>query len=154
MGVYGFTEREFFQTLAELHINVFIDIRRRRGMRGNQYAFVNKVYLQTELSKRGIRYLYDKTLAPSQAIRALQKEDDRKEGTSKQKRVALSDHFIHEYKAACLDSFDVRRFVQQFDPEVNLLLFCVEARPEACHRSLVAEKLREAPEVTIRHILK
>ena len=154
IGVYGFAELEFFQALKEHHINVFIDIRLRRGMRGKKYAFVNSVYLQDTLEHLEMRYVYAKNLAPSPNIRALQKEEDLKNHTTKQKREELSEPFVQAYKTTCLEHLDASQFLHAFDPQANLLLFCVESRPEGCHRSLVAEKLSGVPEVTIHHILK
>ncbi len=154
VGVYGFSEFEFFQVLKKHNINVFIDIRLRRGMRGKPYAFVNSLHLQDTLEHLGMRYVYAKQLAPSQTIRALQKEQDLKNHTTKQKREELSEPFVQAYKTTCLERLDASQFVHAFDPQANLLLFCVESRPEGCHRSLVAEKLSGVPEVTIHHILR
>ena len=41
IGVYGSSEEEFFGKLTESKIDLFCDIRQRRGVRGRQYAFVN-----------------------------------------------------------------------------------------------------------------
>lgn len=123
IGVYGFAELEFFQALKEHHINVFIDIRLRRGMRGKKYAFVNSVYLQDTLEHLEMRYVYAKNLAPSPNIRALQKEEDLKNHTTKQKREELSEPFVQAYKTTCLEHLDASQFLHAFDPQANLLLF-------------------------------
>ena len=60
IGVYGSTEEEFFGKLTKFQIDLFCDIRQRRGVRGRQYAFVNSSYLQKKLSDLGIGYLYEK----------------------------------------------------------------------------------------------
>jgi len=41
IGIYGFSEAEFFHRLVEAGIGTFIDIRRRRGVRGQEYSFAN-----------------------------------------------------------------------------------------------------------------
>ena len=41
IGVYGLTEDDFFQKLISSSIDTFCDIRRRRGVRGAKYAYVN-----------------------------------------------------------------------------------------------------------------
>ncbi len=51
IGVYGSTEEEFFGKLTKSKIDLFCDIRQRRGVRGRQYAFVNSSYLQKKLSE-------------------------------------------------------------------------------------------------------
>ncbi|GHT08753.1 hypothetical protein AGMMS49525_17880 [Bacteroidia bacterium] len=50
IGVYGSTEKEFFNKLVENRIDTFCDIRQRRGVRGSEYAFVNNNYLQRKLA--------------------------------------------------------------------------------------------------------
>ena len=64
IGVYGSTEEDFFGKLTRSKIDLFCDIRQRRGVRGRQYAFVNSSYLQKKLSGLGIGYLYEKRFAP------------------------------------------------------------------------------------------
>ena len=49
IGVYGFSESDFFQKLIENNIDTFCDIRRRRAVRGSLYAFVNGKRLQINL---------------------------------------------------------------------------------------------------------
>ena len=46
IGVYGSTENSFFEKLAQSRIDLFCDIRQRRGVRGSQYKYVNSNYLQ------------------------------------------------------------------------------------------------------------
>ena len=59
IGVYGSSEEEFFGKLTESQIDLFCDIRQRRGVRGRQYSFVNSNHLQKKLSDLGIGYLYE-----------------------------------------------------------------------------------------------
>ena len=49
IGVYGSSEKEFFQKLADHGIDSFCDIRLRRAVRGSQYAFANSQRLQGKL---------------------------------------------------------------------------------------------------------
>ena len=41
IGVYGFTHDTFREALAKHRPGVFVDTRRRRGVRGSQYSFAN-----------------------------------------------------------------------------------------------------------------
>lgn len=50
IGVYGKTESQFFDALKNADIDTFCDIRKRRGVRGSQYAFVNSTKLQSRLA--------------------------------------------------------------------------------------------------------
>ena len=69
IGVYNSTENSFFEKLTKNHIDMFCDIRQRRGVRGSQYRYVNSNYLQAKLRELGINYMYIKELAPTSEIR-------------------------------------------------------------------------------------
>jgi uncharacterized protein (DUF488 family) len=153
IGVYGASETDFFQALVAAEVDTFCDIRRRRGMRGARYAFANSTYLQKKLQTLGIRYVHRKDLAPPPEIRQKQGEADRESKTKKRERQSLSQTFIEAYRAACLADFAAEVFAQSFGPEARrVVLFCVEREPEACHRSLVAEKLAAELPLEVKHL--
>ena len=153
IGVYGFDEAGFFQALIDAKIDTFCDIRLRRGMRGSMYAFVNSKYLQQRLSELGIRYVHLKELAPTQAIRDMQKREDASRRVTKRLRTELSATFIQSYQLECLSAYDSQHFFQVIGPEARVIgLFCVEREPEACHRSLVAKKLTRDLNIPVQHI--
>lgn len=152
IGVYGYTEENFFEQLAKHNINTFVDIRRRRGMRGKRYSFVNSSYLQLKLKKIGIEYLYIKELSPTDEIRETQKNADQKLRTTKHTRAQLDSLFISKYNTECLEKFDFEIFLGKFNEDDNLVLFCVEENPEACHRSLVAKKMKDLYGITVIHL--
>ena len=83
IGVYGSTEESFFGALVENEIDLFIDIRARRGMRGSKYSYVNSTVLQAKLRKLGIYYAHLKELSPTKKIRALQWQADKEDQTRK-----------------------------------------------------------------------
>ena len=142
IGVYGFDEQSFFSALTNAEVDTFCDIRRRRGLRGSAYAFANSRRLQERLASLGIRYIHMRELAPSSAVRDIQKVDDNRRGVGKRRRVALSPAFIQAYSAECLENFTVERFRAAVGPDAHVVaLFCVEREPEACHRSVVADRL-------------
>lgn len=154
IGVYGFDKDRFFQVLVDANIDTFCDIRRRRGMRGSEYAFVNSTALQQKLRALGIRYVYVKDLAPGQAVREKQKQEDEKLGVAKRSRKELGQVFVQEYEHQCLSSFDSNKFAEMLSPETKVVgLFCVEREPEACHRSLAAKKLAMDLELRVEHIM-
>ncbi|MDO4783364.1 MAG: DUF488 domain-containing protein [Capnocytophaga felis] len=143
IGVYNSTEKEFFDKLIEKEIDTFCDIRQRRGVRGAKYAFVNSIQLQQKLSELGIKYVYISNLAPTTEIRELQKKVDFKKKELKRERQMLGELFELEYKNRILNEFNFDSFFEKFD-EIGadkIVLFCVEEHPEACHRSIVADKL-------------
>lgn len=141
-GVYGKTESLFFEQIENAHIQLFCDIRQRRGVRGSQYRFVNSKYLQQVLADRGIGYRYVPELAPTHEIREAQYLIDQAQGVGKRARTQLGEEFKRRYISEVLDSFDTEAFSRSLDPNLRrIILFCVEGPPAACHRSLVAERL-------------
>lgn len=143
IGVYNSTEQEYFNKLTENNIDTFCDIRQRRGVRGAKYAFVNSNRLQEKLNELDIKYGHVLDLAPTKDIRELQKEADAQQGELKRDRNKLGKVFTIAYKNKVLSNFDFDSFIEKLD-EVGasrVVLFCVEEKPEACHRSIVTDKL-------------
>ena len=154
IGVYGFTETAFFQSLVNAKVDTFCDIRMRRGIRGAVYSFVNSKYLQTRLNQLGIKYIHLKELAPSQETRDRQKQADKKSGEGKRTRTVLSQDFIQLYKTQCLNEFKANEFLEKLGGGANCIaLFCVEKEPSACHRSLVAKQLEYELGLKVNHIM-
>ncbi len=152
-GVYGKTEDSFFGQLDEARIEVFCDIRRRRGVRGSQYAFVNSKYLQGVLANRNTAYRYIPELAPSPELREAQHVIDQEKGILKRARKELGEEFKLRYAREVLDLFDFDAFARSFDPKITrIVLFCVEGMPAACHRSLVADRLQHDWNIVVEHL--
>ncbi len=143
IGVYNSSEKEFFEKLTQNNIDTFCDIRQRRGVRGEKYSFVNSNRLQQRLYDLEIKYGYVPDLAPTTEIRELQKEIDENQGVLKRERQELGKIFIIEYKNRILKNFNFEKFIEILDQigANKIALFCVEEHHEACHRSIVAEKL-------------
>jgi uncharacterized protein (DUF488 family) len=154
IGVYNSTENEFFDKLTQNNIDTFCDIRQRRGVRGAKYSFVNSNRLQEKLNGFGIKYGYIQDLAPTTEIRELQKEIDAEKGELKSERQELGKVFVIEYKNKILGNFDFEKFFENLDNigANKIALFCVEEHPEACHRSIVANKLSEKFNYKITHL--
>ena len=143
LGVYGTTERRFFDALLLAKVDVFCDLRLRRGMRGSTYAFVNSSSLQRRLGDLGIRYVHFLDLAPTQEIRLKQQEADKDEHILKRERQVLSPNFVKLYKDEILARFHADAFLERIRPCQVAALFCVEQEPLACHRSLAARFFAE-----------
>lgn len=143
IGVYNSTEQEYFDKLTDNHIDTFCDIRQRRGVRGAKYAFVNSNRLQAKLNDLDIQYGHIIDLAPTSEIRELQKEADAQQGELKRDRNKLGRTFTIAYQERILIHFDFDSFIDKLDEfgAKRIVLFCVEEKPEACHRSIVTEKL-------------
>ncbi len=143
IGVYNSTESEYFNKLSENRIDTFCDIRQRRGVRGSQYAFVNSNRLQAKLEDMDVKYGHVLELAPTSEIRELQKDADKQLGELKRERNKLGQIFTLAYKDRVLKKFNFDAFIEKLE-EVGanrVAFFCVEEKPEACHRSIVTDKL-------------
>lgn len=154
IGVYNSTEHEFFQKLINNKIDTFCDIRQRRAVRGSKYAFVNSNRLQNKLTELDIKYGHILKLAPSVEIRELQKQVDLQKRELKRERQSLGEVFSTEYKKQILENFDFETFIESLENvgASRVVLFCVEERPEACHRSIVSNKLQDKYNYKVTHI--
>ena len=154
IGVYGFDETSFFEALRKAKVDTFCDIRNRRGVRGSTYAFANSLRLQARLAELGIRYLYRKDLAPTKAVRDRQAAADKATKTTKRKRTTLGEAFITAYHTECLTGFVPDSLLADLEEDAGVVaLFCVEKDPEACHRSLVADKLAKELKLEVEDIV-
>ncbi|MDE0010034.1 MAG: DUF488 domain-containing protein [Candidatus Poribacteria bacterium] len=154
IGVYGFDETDFFDALCKAQVDTFCDIRSRRGVRGATYAFANSKRLQTRLAELGIRYIYRKDLGPTKTVREKQAAADKATKTAKRKRTRLGEAFIEAYHTECLADFELQSLLDELESDARVVaLFCVETAPEACHRSLVADKLVQTFNLEVENIL-
>jgi uncharacterized protein (DUF488 family) len=152
IGVYGFTPETFFGALEDANIDYFLDLRRRRGVRGAQYAFANAGRLQDELASRQIPYRHILELAPEEETRALQARQDREEKVPRRQRAVLGEAFVNDYIQRTLTPYDFPPLIADLGACRHPVLFCVEGSPQACHRSLVAERLADLTGVPVRHL--
>ncbi len=144
IGVYGRSEADFFDTLQQAHVDLFCDIRARRGVRGSEYTFANSQRLQARLAELGIAYRHIKELAPSDELRQSQYRADEATKTAKRQRSSLDPAFIRGYEQSVLSHFSPQAFLESLPVEVKILaFFCVERAAEACHRSLVAQRFAD-----------
>ena len=144
IGVYGSTRAAFFSTLESAGIDVLIDIRRRRAVRGSTYAYANAERFMGELAERGIAYSHVLGLAPQPETLALQGKVDSELKHRKSERTELSPAYVERYVAETLDTFDFDAIARQLRDYRAPALFCIERIPQACHRRLVAPKLAQA----------
>jgi uncharacterized protein (DUF488 family) len=154
IGAYGWTEEAFFAALTGAGVDVFCDVRARRGVRGPVYAFANSERLQARLADLGIRYIHRKDLAPDAETRALQSAADRAGRILKRDRRTLTPAFNERYRRERLDGFDPAAFLADLGPDASTIaLFCVEGYPEACHRSLLADRIASVTGAGVTHLL-
>ncbi len=154
IGVYGWAEEDFAQAVREAAPDVFVDVRRRRGLRGRAYAWANSTRLQAILAQSGIPYLHRLDVAPSDATRHIVARDAKSEGIGYRERTSLSREYLDAYGQEVLAGFDAEGFGASLGGGAeSIMLFCVERVPAACHRSLLAARLAGDLGAEVTHIL-
>ncbi|MEU0881442.1 DUF488 domain-containing protein [Lentzea sp. NPDC005914] len=149
IGVYGFDAESFLQRLRQAGVGLLLDVRQRRGVRGPEYSWANSQRLQAALASAGIAYEHHAELAPTTDMRRLQYAEDDRLGVGKRSRHELADEYIRRYTTEILARADLAPIASGDGVSA---LFCVEADPEACHRSLIAQRLADEFGVAVEHV--
>ena len=121
-------------------------------MRGSRYAWANARRLQAALAEAGIAYRHRRDLAPTTELRHLQYAADDRAGVGKRSRALLDPQYVARYTREVLDVADLDALVAELPRDDTTALLCVEAEPQACHRSLIAQRLAEQYGIAIAHI--
>jgi uncharacterized protein (DUF488 family) len=152
IGVYRWTFDEWLGALRAADVRLLLDVRQRRGVRGPDYVWANATRLQRLLTEAGIAYEHHLELAPTTALRQAQYAEDDRQGVGKRNRSVLAPVYAEGYTAEILDRADLEDLAAALPADGAGALFCVEADPEACHRSLIAERLHERFGVAVSHL--
>jgi uncharacterized protein (DUF488 family) len=152
IGVYGYTAERFLETLTDAGVLLLLDVRQRRGVRGPEYAWANAKRLQAALEEAGIVYEHHTELAPTTELRQVQYAEDDRRGVGKRSRTELAPAYRDRYLAEILDRADLSALAASLPRDGAAALFCVERDPEACHRSLVAERLETEHGLAVEHL--
>lgn len=152
VGVYGFSAHSFLRRLRGADVRLVLDVRQRRGVRGTEYAWANSRRLQELLTSAGIAYAHRPDLAPTTELRRVQYAEDDRRGVGKRSRRELGAEYVRRYTAEILDHADLVPVVEALPAAGTAALLCVERDPEACHRSLVADRLAERHHVSVDHL--
>ena len=169
MGAYGFesefgdgAEAAFFQALTDNQIDLFIDTRLRRGFMYGAYPYASKTLLIKRLGELEIGYAHLKNeLAPTKDMMKLPREPDEPPG--------LSRAYVRRYNRdilgignerppgkSAIDAEQILAAARKQAERPNALrplLFCVEAEPQFCHRSLAAAELARQLNVDIVNLV-
>jgi uncharacterized protein (DUF488 family) len=152
IGVYGFSSETFLAALEGAGVGLLLDVRQRRGVRGSEYAWANSARLQAALADAGIAYRHHLELAPTTELRRVQYAEDDRRGVGKRSRTELAPEYRERYLHEILDHVDLEPIVASLPTDSATALLCVERDPEACHRSLIAERLETEHGVRVRHL--
>lgn len=152
IGVYGFDSHTFLKTLRQAGVDLIVDVRQRRGVRGPQYAWANSRRLQDSLAHANIRYCHHPEFAPTTELREVQYADDDLQGVGKRNRIQLGAEYTDRFHSEILARADFAPLQAVLSASYRPALFCVETEPAACHRSIVATALAPSIGLTIEHI--
>jgi uncharacterized protein (DUF488 family) len=152
IGVYGFDANSFVRRLQQADVRLLLDVRQRRGVRGTEYAWANSLRLQAALAGAEVEYEHHPELAPTTELRQLQYAEDDRLKVGKRTRIELAAEYTRRYTAEILDVADLTSIVSALSSRGTGALLCVERDPEACHRSLIAQRLAERHGVAIEHL--
>lgn len=151
IGVYGFDRDSFLDALTGAGVDLLLDVRQRRGVRGSEYAWANARRLEAALAETGIDYTHLKELAPTTAMREAQYREDEEHGVGKRDRTVLAPVYVELYTAEVLGQVDLDPIVKWIGQK-RAALMCVEREAEACHRSLIADRLRDEFGFEVEHL--
>jgi uncharacterized protein (DUF488 family) len=151
IGVYDFDRKSFLRALKQAGVDLVLDVRQRRGVRGSEYAWANAKRLQAALEEAGIRYSHHRELAPTTELRERQYEEDARRGEGKRSRTVLSPACADDYTEQILEPADLEELVRWIGSS-HAALLCVERDPEACHRSLIAARLARDWGFEVEHL--
>lgn len=152
IGVYGWDLSSFLGALAAADVRLLIDVRQRRGVRGPEYAWANSARLQAALAGAGVAYEHHKELAPTTELRQLQYAEDARQGEGKRSRTRLAAEYSTRYTREILDQAPLDAVADELPIDGAAALLCVERDPEACHRSIIADRLAAEHAVAVSHL--
>jgi uncharacterized protein (DUF488 family) len=152
IGVYGWDLDGFLAALRGADVELLVDVRQRRGVRGSEYAWANAARLQDRLIGAGVDYVHHLELAPTTELRHLQYDEDAAQGVGKRSRVQLAPRYTERYRNEILAPVDLGPLVASMPWAGATALFCVERDPEACHRSIIAAQLADEYGAAVTHL--
>jgi uncharacterized protein (DUF488 family) len=152
IGVYDWDLQSWLQALIEADVRMLWDVRQRRGVRGPRYAWANSQRLQLALADAGIAYAHHRELAPTTELRHLQYAEDARQGVGKRSRVELAEEYRRRFVHEILDHVPIAPLVEQLPTDGACVLLCVERDPEACHRSIVAQRIAGVGGLVVGHL--
>lgn len=72
--------------------------------------------------------------------------------SGKRNRRELAVEYTRRYTAEILDHADLTTIAESLPTGITAALLCVERDPEACHRSLIAQRFAEEHGLSIQHL--
>ena len=139
IGYEGATVRDFLQALQEEGTELLVDVRALASSRRPGFA---KTKLAANLQEAGIDYLHLRALGTPADGRAAARA-----GRHEEMRAIFMEHLATEEAQAQLETLaDIVRSGRR------VALLCLEANPEHCHRTMVADALVSKLKVRVEHL--
>lgn len=135
VGYQGTSLGHLIQTLSAANVSVLLDTRETPTSRRPEFR---RSALQGALEAAGIRYVSVRCLGAPKDLRALASVDWRKFAEGYAERLSL----VREELQGILPMVDSER----------VCLFCFEADPASCHRSLLAHEIQRSLDVDAIHL--
>jgi uncharacterized protein (DUF488 family) len=139
IGYEHATVQSFLTTLREAEIQLLVDVRAVAGSRRPGFA---KTRLAANLEEAGISYLHLRGLgtpAEGRAAARAGRHDEMRE-------------IFREQLATSEGERDLETLVDLVASGQRVCVLCLEADPEHCHRSIVADAVAARVPVGIRHL--
>ena len=150
--MYGWRIETFLEALRDVGVGLLLDVRQRRGVRVPEYSWANSKRLQEALAAADVEYRHLPELAPTTELRQLQYAEDDRQGVGKRSRTELAPAYVERYTHEILDHADLDGVTAMLPESGAGALLCVERDPEACHRSLIADRLAAEHGVSVTHL--
>ncbi len=153
IGVYGFSQATFLAALDDAGVRLLLDVRQRRGVRGSEYAWANSVRLQEALAERRHRLPPPRrSWRPPRSCAGSSTARTRGSASASERVRELAPEYRRRYTKEILDRVDLAPIVESLPADAATALLCVERDAEACHRSLIAERMAAEHGVSVRHL--
>uniref|UniRef100_UPI0040548AC1 DUF488 domain-containing protein n=1 Tax=Salinibacterium sp. TMP30 TaxID=3138237 RepID=UPI0040548AC1 len=104
--------------------------------------------MQGALAQAEVAYEHHLELAPTTELRHLQYTEDDRQRAGKRSRIELTAEYTRRYSAEILDYADLLPLMAAQSGSGTAALLYVERDPEACHRSLISQRMLEQHRVT------
>ena len=82
----------------------------------------------------------------------MQWAEDKEEHQTKKSRTTLGHAFCCGYEQLILEKENLDELLDAFKDSQRVVLFCLESHPEACHRSLLADRLSQKYGLEVVHL--
>ena len=153
IGVYGWTLDSFLDALREADVRL-VARRAPAARRARQRVRVGEreAARRRRSTRPGSRTSTTRSSRRRPSCASCSTARTTATGVGKRSRTELAPEYVERYTRDILGQVDLRPLVDELPDDGAAALLCVERDPEACHRSLVAERLEHEHGVAVTHL--